>query len=83
MGSNKNKFIYPICERVITKNGKVEYCQNPALFISPKGIFTKRIIGVCNVHKKDLIQVHKDHGKKVVFIDITYGHTPAAKENAN
>lgn len=70
------------CGRVLTKRGKVEYCGNFALFISPPGIFTKRIIPVCNRCRKDLIKVHRDHGRVAYFVDLVHGNTPASKETA-
>jgi len=72
------------CERVITKNWRVEYCPNTALYISPPGVFTKRIIAVCNLHRKDLLAYHKYKAKtatevSTIFIQISKMNIPAAK----
>ena len=72
--------MYRKCERVITKWGRVEYCENMALFVTPPGIWTKRIISVCNVHKKELAVYHKYKLNQGVFIKISDLHIPEYKE---
>ena len=55
------------CSRVITKNGKIEYCHKSAIFVSPPGIHTGRVINICLEHRNDLQNVFEIHEKIVHF----------------
>lgn len=68
---NSTKPVFKKCERIVTRDiPGFEYCTNRAVWMSPPGLFNKRVIPVCNKCKSEIIELYIQYKKPAHFAKI-------------